>query len=96
MLICFSRYGHSNSTKMSILHYHELVGIIEEHEGKNYLVVDYYMPTKLLDMIKHIIGIEKFDESKILIDTDDKLPDEITVAILITCVIKDVDHFIHK
>ena len=51
------------------------------------------MPIKPLDMTKYIIGIGKFDDTRILIDTDDKLPDEITVAILITCVIKDVDEF---
>lgn len=49
---------------------------------------------KVLYKIKETIGIEKFDDSKILIDKDDKLPDYITlkdVVILITCIIKD-DH----
>ena len=31
-----------------------------------------------MDKIKEIIGIEKFYDAKILIDTDDKLPDNIT------------------
>ena len=47
------------------------------------------MLDKVLDKIKEIIGIEKFDDTKILID---KLPNEITlknVVILIACVIKD-------
>ena len=51
---------------------------------------------KILDKSKNIIGIEKFDDCKILIETDDKLPDDITlknVAILITCAIKDDDKF---
>ena len=42
------------------------------------------------------MGIEKFDNSKILADTDDKLSDDITlknVVIIITCVIKDVKNF---
>ena len=30
-----------------------------------------------LDKVKEIIGIEKFDHTKILTDTDDKLPDDI-------------------
>ena len=55
-------------------------------------MVDYYMLDKILEKIKEIIDIEKFDNTKILIDTDDKFPGGITsniVVILITCVIKD-------
>ena len=68
-------------------------GKIEEIKEKIF-VVDDYMLDKLLDKIKEIIGIKNFDDTKILIETDDKLPDEITlknVVILITCVIKDFD-----
>ena len=57
-------------------------------------MVDDYMTDKVLEKIKEIIGLEKFDDTKILIDTDDKLPDNITlkyIVILITCVIKDDD-----
>ena len=46
--------------------------------------------------IKEIICIEKFDDTKVLIETDDKLPDDITFkndVILTTCVIKDDDRF---
>ena len=35
MVIYFNRYVHSKSAKMLSLHYHELMGIIEEPEGKN-------------------------------------------------------------
>ena len=55
-----------------------------------------YTFNKVLDKFKEIIRIEKFDDTKILIETDDKLPDDITfknVAIIITCVIKDIDKF---
>ena len=38
--------------------YHELIGKIEEHKGKKYLKVDYYMLDKELDKIKEIIDIE--------------------------------------
>ena len=41
---------------------------------------------------KKIIGIEKFDNTKMLIDTDDKLPEDITlkiVVIFMTSVKKD-------
>ena len=47
---------------------------------------------KVLDRIKEIIGIEKFYDSKILVDTGDKFPDDITlknVVVLITYVLKD-------
>ena len=59
-------------------------------------MVDNYMLNIVLDKIEKITGIEKFDNTKILIDTDDKLPDDITlknVVILITCVIKDNGKF---
>ena len=49
-----------------------------------------------MDKIKEITGIEKFNDAKILIDTDDKLPDNITLENVImwtTFVIKDGDEF---
>ena len=72
---------------------------IEEHEEKKYLVVVNYMLDKLIDKIKEIIGIDQFDNTKILIDTDDKLPDGITfknVVILMTCVIEEDSQFYPK
>ena len=48
------------------------------------------MLDKVLDKIKETIDIWKFDDTKILTDTNDKLPDYITlknVRILITCII---------
>ena len=59
---------------------------IEEHDNN----LD-----KVLEKIKKM-NIEKFDDLKIQINADDKLPDDITVkngVILITCVIKDDDKF---
>ena len=41
-------------------------------------------------------GIEKIDDTKILIDTNDKLPDDIIlekVVILMACIIKDNKKF---
>ena len=55
-------------------------------------MIDGYMLNKVLGNPKEIIGIKRFDDSKILIDTDEKLPDDISlknVVILMTCVIKD-------
>ena len=54
------------------------------------------MRNKVLDKTKEIIGIEKINNTEILIDTDDKLPDEITfkkVVILMTFIAKDDNKF---
>ena len=59
---------------------------------KKCLMVNDYMLDKVLDKIKKIISIENFDYTKILIDTYDKLPNNITlknVVVLMTCVVKD-------
>ena len=68
--------------KMLSLHYYELIGKIDEPEGEKYLVVDDYMLYKVLGKIKEIIGIEKFDDTNILIDKVDILPDDITLKVL--------------
>ena len=60
------------------LYYDELIGKIKEYEGKKYLVVDDNTLDKVLDQIKRI-DIEKFDDTKILTDTDDKLLDDVTL-----------------
>ena len=62
------------------------------------MILDDYVENKVLDRITEIIGIEKTDNTKILIDTDDKLSDDVTlkdIVILVTCFTKD-DNFIHK
>ena len=51
---------------------------------------------KILGKIKEIIGFEQFDNITILIETDGKLSDGITlkkVAILLICSIKDDNKF---
>ena len=58
------------------------------------MITDYTLD-KTLDKINRI-GIEKRDDTKILIDIDDELPDYITLkdaVILMACVIKDGDKF---
>ena len=59
--------------------------------NKKYLLIDYYTLDKVLDNIKRT-GIEKLDDIRTLIDTDDKWTDDIILknaVILMTCVIKD-------
>ena len=58
------------------------------------LVLDYTLD-KVLDKIKRI-GIEKLDDIRVLVNTDNKLPGDIipkNVVILMTRVIKDGDKF---
>ena len=49
---------------------------------KKILMVDDYMLDKVLDKIKEILGTEKFDDTKTLMEIDDKLPDDINLKIL--------------
>ena len=61
-------------------------------------MADDYILHKVLDKIKRK-DIEKLDDTKILIDTDDKLLSDFTledVLILMTCIIKDGDNFINN
>ena len=63
---------------------------------KKYLLVDNYMVDKVLDKVKEIINTGKFDGTKILINTDDKLSDGIIykkALTSLTCVIKGDDKF---
>ena len=81
---------------MLSLNHHELMGKTEEHEEKNYLIVNDHILDKVLDGIKQVTGIENFDNTKILIDTYEKLSEDITfknVVIFMTCVIKDDNKF---
>ena len=41
------------------LHYHELMGKVEKHEGKKYLMVDDYMLNRVLGNFKERKSIEK-------------------------------------
>ena len=60
------------------------------------MIVDDYIFSKVLDKIKKVISIEKFDDTKSLIDIDDKLSVDFTLknmVILITCIIKNDGKF---
>ena len=62
-------------------------------------MVNDYVLDKVLDKIKETIGVAKIDDTKILIATDDKLSDYITlknVVVLVTCIIKDDGKFYPK
>ena len=57
-------------------------------------MVDDYMIDEVLDKIKESRGIEKLDNTRLLIDTNENLPNDITLKILVilmTCVIKNDD-----
>ena len=59
-------------------------------------MIDNYMLNKVLDKVKEITSIEKFDDTQILIDANDKLPNDIPLKedeILIRCVVKDNGQF---
>ena len=58
--------------RMLCLYFDESMGEIET-EIKKYSMVDDYLLDKGLDKIKEILGFEKFDDTKIFINTDDKL-----------------------
>ena len=72
-MIYFTRCVNSQSIKMLSLHYHELLGKIEKHEGKKIFDIWFFVLGGVVDKIKEIIGIEKFDDTKILINADDEL-----------------------
>ena len=65
------------------MYYHDLMGKVEKHEGEKYWMVDDCMLNEVLDKVKEMISIEKFYDAKILIDTDDILPDDITLKVVI-------------
>ena len=62
-------------------------------------MVEDYIQHRALSRIKVIVSTLEFDNTEILVDTDDKLPDNImhkNVLILMTCIIKDDGNFIHN
>ena len=62
-------------------------------------MVEDYIQHRALSRIKVTVSIEEFDNTEILVDTDDKLPDNImhkNVLILMTRIIKVDGNFIHN
>ena len=59
-------------------------------------MVNDYILDKVLDKIKETIDNVKFDDTKILVDRDEKFQDYINlknIVILITCIIKNDSKF---
>ena len=54
LTIYFARYDYKKSTRMLSLFCHELMGKIEEHEQKKYLMPNDYMLDKVLNKIEEI------------------------------------------
>ena len=73
MAIYFTRCDSGKLITILRLYYHELIRMTEEHEGKNHLMIDDFVLDRLLHKIKKVTRTEKIDNTKILIDTDDKL-----------------------
>ena len=61
------------------LHYNKLKGKIEKKKGERYFIACHFILNKVLDKIKEMIGIKKYADTKILVDTDDELPIYITL-----------------
>ena len=66
---------------------------IEEHEGKHIFWLIVICQINYYTRLTKVIATEKFNHNKILVDTDDKLSDDITFVISMTCVIKGDDKF---
>ena len=60
---------------MSSLYFHKLTRKIKENERQKNLMVDGYVLNKVLEKIEEVIRTD----TKILIDTNNKLPDDITL-----------------
>ena len=58
LTICFTRYDRGLSIRMLSLYHNELMGKIEECEGKKCFMVDDNILDKVLDKINEIIGIK--------------------------------------
>ena len=57
MVIYFTRYDRGKPIRMLSVYCHELVGKVEEHNDKIYLMVDDNILGKVLDKMKKIIDI---------------------------------------
>ena len=62
------------------------------------MATDDFILDKILDKIIMIRIIEKLDEAKMLIDTDDKFFEQVTLktVLVLWCVIKDKSKIIYK
>ena len=79
MVIYFTIYDSGKSIRILGLHYNKLKGKIEKKEGERYLIACHCILNEVLDKIKEMIGIKKYDDTKILVDTDDELPNYISL-----------------
>ena len=78
-MIYFTIYDSGKSMRILSLHYNKLKGKIEKKKGERYFIACHFILNKVLDKIKEMIGIKKYADTKILVDTDDELPIYITL-----------------
>ena len=79
MVIYFTIYDSGKSMRILSLHCNKLKGKIEKKKGERYFIACHFILNKVLDKIKEMIGIKKYADTKILVDTDDELPIYITL-----------------
>lgn len=53
---------------MTSLFYWQFSGKTDEYNGKKYLIINDAVSNEVLDKFRKIIGIEKFDNFKIVVD----------------------------
>ena len=53
-------------------------------------MVHDYIADKVINKIKEIIGIEKFDDTKILVEMEEKLPDDIILKYVVILILDKV------
>ena len=78
-MIYFTIYDSGKSMRILSLHYNKLKGKIEKKKGERHFIACHFILNKVLDKIKEMIGIKKYADTKILVDTDDELPIYITL-----------------
>ena len=80
LVIYFTRCDRRTSIAwLSLYCYYELMRKTEEYERQNCLICADNILYKVLNIIKETLSNQKFDDTKILIDTDNKLSDDFTV-----------------
>ena len=83
-LVIFStKFDYGKLMTMLSLYYHELKKRLNSMKEKKCLMVNDYVPYKVLDRVKKKKDIEEVGNTKVLIATDGVLPDDIYFKMLL-------------